>query len=527
MRHWCLLILLLPAVAPAAEAPPQWLVVTAPAFRQAVEPLCVQRKAQGMQVTVVQTTDVLSEEEIRTGEAGKLREQVQKLWHGAKGPSYVLLVGAVEPGKLDDAARKVLPPLRGTAGRMKGQPSDNGYGCPKDSLLPAVAVGRFPARSAEECRAMVAKTLALENDVRPGPWRRRLTVLAGVPAFNAFVDKLVESLALARLDHLHPSWSGRAIYHNARSRFCLPDEQLHERSLQLVGEGQAFTLYLGHSNSEGLYAGRARYLDRDDWATLKITNGSGIFATFGCLGCQLKGEGGEGYGVAAIRNPNGPAAVLGSHGICFAAMVDLAASSLFEVFAEPRPPERLGDAWLRLKAGLDHGKIDSVTFKLLNVVDGDSRIALADQRREHLEMFVLLGDPALRLPALPLDVKLSAPETVKHGQTLTVRGEVPERLAGAQVRVTLDRPASSEPADLQPLPKAGPERERVMVANYERANRFVLVAEEGTVRDGRFEARLMVPDKLPWPKLVLKAYASTDSAEGLGVATLKVMHRQK
>src|SRR5712692_9985621 len=128
MRRWFLLtlLLLLPAAARAADTPPaQWVVVTAPAFRDTVEPLCRQRKAQGMQVTVLQTSDLLTEKEILALDAGKLRERVNQLCRASKGSSYVLLVGAVEAGKLDGAANKVLPPLRGTAGRMKDQPSDN------------------------------------------------------------------------------------------------------------------------------------------------------------------------------------------------------------------------------------------------------------------------------------------------------------------------------------------------------------------------------------------------------------------
>jgi hypothetical protein len=524
MRRRLLLfvLLFLPVAGRAAEAPPaRWVVVTAPAFRAAVEPLAAWRRTQGMDVRVVQTDDVLTEKEVILGEAGKLREQVNRLCREAKGTSRVLLVGAVEPGQLDDAAAKVVPPLHGSVGRMKGQPSDNGYGCPGDGLAPAVAVGRLPARSAEEARQMVAKTLAYERDTRPGAWRRQLTVLAGVPAFNPVVDRLVEGLALARLDRIDPSWSGRALYHNAASRFCVPDDRLHDRALEMVHDGQAFTLYLGHSNAEGLWAERARYLNREDWATLKIARGPGVFLTFGCNGCQLSGRDGEGYGVAAVRNPDGPVAVVGSHGICFAAMVELAAGSLFESLFAAHPPERLGDAWLRLKEEVAHGKIDPVTFRLLDAVDGDRRIPLAEQRSEHVEMFVLLGDPALKLPALPADVKLTGDERIVPGKALVVRGAVPARLAGAAVRLTLERPVTSTPADLEPLPKKGPERDRVMLANHERANRFVVAAAEATVQDGRFEARLEVPAKLPWPRLVVRAYAATEREDGFGVLTLK------
>ena len=116
-------------------------------------------------------------------------------------------------------------------------------------------------------------------------------------------------------------------------------------------DGQAWTLYLGHSNMEGMWGGGAHYLDRADWAKLKIARGSGVFATFGCYGCQLKGERGEGYGVAAMRNPDGPAAVIGSHGICFAAMVQLATDGLVESTFAGKSPERLGATWLAIKSG--------------------------------------------------------------------------------------------------------------------------------------------------------------------------------
>jgi hypothetical protein len=516
------LLLLLPLTALADAPPAQWVVVTAPAFRKAVEPLCEHRKAQGMKVVVVQTTDVLDAKEIRAGEATKLRDHVAKLCRDYKGTSYVLLIGAVEPGKLPDAEKKVLPPLTGTISRMKGQPTDNGYGCLDDGRLPTIAVGRFPARTEDEVKAMVQKTIAFEKDKEPGEWRRRLTILAGIPAYNPIVDRLVEGLALARFDRIDGSWTGRAIYHNPQSRFCVPDAQLQQQALKYVQGGQAFTLYLGHSNAEGLYGGRAHYLDRDDWAKLKIGRGSGVFVTFGCNGAQLRGDDGEGYGVAAIRNPDGPVAVTGSHGICFAAMVQLAADGLFESTFTGHLPERLGEAWLAVKKGVAEGKMDDLTFGMLDAVDGDAKIPQATQRQEHLEMFLLLGDPALKLPVIPADIDLKVTGDVKPGETLTVAGKAPARLSGAKVRVTIQRPVSSAAPDTEPLPKDAAERDKVMLANHERSNRFALVTAEAEVRDGRFEVKLELPQKLPYPRLILRVYAATEREEGMGVQTLDV-----
>ncbi|HTU20640.1 MAG TPA: C25 family cysteine peptidase [Gemmataceae bacterium] len=524
---WTVAALLIAALPACAEPEAgQWIVVTAPAFRKAVEPLCQQRKNQGLHVVVVQTNDVLPREDIRAGRAEKLGEHIRKLCGDHKGPSYVLLVGAIESGRLEEPEKKVLPTLVGTIGRMKGQPSDNGYGCLNDGRLPSIAVGRFPARTEQEACGMVAKTLEYERTTRPGLWRRRLTILAGIPAYNPLVDRMVESVAMARFARLSPMWTGRAIYSNPQSRFCVPDDLLHQRALQYVQEGEAVTLYLGHSNAEGLYGGRARYLDRGDWSRLRIDQGKGVFFTFGCNGCQLKGEDGEGYGVAAMRNANGPAAVVGSHGICFAAMVQLAADGLFESTFTKAPPRRLGESWLAIKNGVAGGKIDALTFRLLDAVDGDKTIPLATQRQEHLEMFLLLGDPALRLTKMPADVEIHVESSVSPSNKLTVSGKVPQRLAGARVHITLERTVNSVPNDLAALPKEGRSdavaRDRVMLANHERANHFVVMASECTVEDGRFQATLDVPAKLPWPRLILRAYAAGEDAESMAVRILEV-----
>ena len=223
----------------AAEPPPQWLLVTAPAYHAALEPLCEHRKADGFRVAVVETTDVLTPKEILTGDGRKLRDRVQQMCQAHKGASYILLVGAVEPNAtMGEPEKKVLPPLKGTIGRMKQQPSDHGYGRPTDDFVDAVPVGRFPVRTVTEARQMVDKTIAFEKDVTPGDWRRRLTVLAGVPAFNPLIDSLVERMALARLEGIDPSWSGRAIYHNAASRFCVPDLELHARRCSMFRKGK-------------------------------------------------------------------------------------------------------------------------------------------------------------------------------------------------------------------------------------------------------------------------------------------------
>src|SRR5690606_24381178 len=102
---------------------------------------------------------------------------------------------------------------------------------------------------------------------------------------------------------------------------------------------------------------------------------------------------------------------------------------------EQELPARLGTCWLAALEGIHRGRIDFLSYRMLDTVDGDSRIPQTTQRQEHLEMFVLLGDPALRLPQFAEDIALNPIAEVKPGETITLRGRVPERLHGASLRV--------------------------------------------------------------------------------------------
>jgi hypothetical protein len=371
-----LLIAALGCLTSAAQAPmDQWIVAVAPAFRAAIEPLAQYRQDQGLKAIIVQTTDVLTADEIRAGNAGKLREHLQDLCRQSKGASYILLVGAAQAADPKDAPTTVVPPLGGAIGRMRGQPSDNAYGCPGRNLLPTIAVGRLPARNEAETRQMVEKILAFERDPQRRTWQRRITLFVGDPGGTSAAERTVANFYVNTAcqntsDLVHPSWDIRAIFHIPGSSFYVPDEELHDKSLACLAQGQAFTFFLGHSNATGLWSSNARFLDREDWATLKIPRGQGIFVTCGCYSCQLSGRGGEGYGLAAIRNPAGPVAVMGAHGESYAAMGQLAFDGLLRCFRGPRLPKRLGECWLQLKSGLANGDIGFLTFKMFDYADG-------------------------------------------------------------------------------------------------------------------------------------------------------------
>src|SRR5262249_28820239 len=159
--------------------------------------------------------------------------------------------------------------LHGTIGRMKGQPSDHDQGSPDADGVPTVAVGRFPTRSVEEARVMVEKTLAYERTAPSGLWRRHLTMLIGNPGGDSpfergLAEGYVENACLSRCRQLPASWTMRTIMHLGRSPFTVPDDCLRERALKYLKEGQAITVYAGHSGPEGFWSQGARFLDLND-----------------------------------------------------------------------------------------------------------------------------------------------------------------------------------------------------------------------------------------------------------------------
>src|SRR4051794_7437301 len=106
-----LLLLAWASFAPAAAPPqpPQWIAVVAPAFKAAIAPLAERRRAEGMKVVVLTTTDVLSAREIAAARADRLRDRLRQLCRQHPGPSHILLVGAVRAAFQPE--QTVVPPL--------------------------------------------------------------------------------------------------------------------------------------------------------------------------------------------------------------------------------------------------------------------------------------------------------------------------------------------------------------------------------------------------------------------------------
>ena len=125
-------------------------------------------------------------------------------------------------------------------------------------------------------------------------------------------------------------------------------------------------------------------------------------------------------------------AFAGAVGESYAAAGQLAFNGMLGDFSATKLPDRLGELWLDLKAGIAKGPLDLLAFTVLDYGDGSQgKIPLDIQRQEHTEMWILLGDPAMRFPAAANEITLDVPKTAAPGTTIDVRGTVAAGLGTA------------------------------------------------------------------------------------------------
>ena len=506
----------------AQPSPGQWVVVAAPAFASSLTPLVNQRRAEGFKVSVIETTQVLTREQIRDGNGAPLRERLQQVFGRDAGPKYLLLIGVGANLATTVPAEVSVPALFGTVARMKGQPTDYGYCLPDSAGRPTVAVGRFPARNSEELRGMIAKTLGLERARSSGEWRGHMLLVQGNPGGGSMAESFLDGITRPRLARLHPAWQLSAISDLAPSLYYLPTGLLQSRSLEWLSAGQLFAVYLGHSGYTALCSLNTFFLGTKDWAKVDMSKGQGVFFSCGCYGCQWDSGPEQAYCLVAMRNPTGPAAVIGACGESFSACGLLAVDGLLRCCTEAPFPARLADYWLAVQDGLFEGKIDGTTFTFLDHDDGTAaKVPLAVQRSEHLEMWTMLGDPGLRLPLLPLTISMKAASPVSPATRLNIEGGLPENLAGARVRVSLERTIGTRPGDCQALPEPSAngtaERDRIAAENNRKVNSRTISTATATAQGRSFACSLEVPANLAVPMVVVRAFAEagTEIAEGV------------
>ena len=136
-------------------------------------------------------------------------------------------------------------------------------------------------------------------------------------------------------------------------------------------------------------------------------------------------------GEELLRTPGGPVAVYGGSRVTMPYAMAVMGTTMMDEYFKNRPAT-LGEAILAAKRRMMQPLDESDPLKDANrlLLDGvasimsPSRELLDEERREHLHLFNLLGDPMLRL-AHPAEIKLEAPREAVPGEKLQIAGTSP------------------------------------------------------------------------------------------------------
>lgn len=522
-----------------AQAAPPWVVVCAAGFEQSLAPLVEHRRQEGFDVHVIIAAPGATAGNIAVM-SERDRQKITALFDEQPDPSFLLLVGTPLVSR-DTLPQTILGTILGTEGRMRGEPSDQVLNLAGSDGVPRVAVGRFPCTTVEECRAAVKKTLEFETRPWPAAKRRTLSLIVGHPGGGSLIERnlaawFLENLGQVKLKNLGPAWSGGVIFHSPDSPYYVENDWLSPACQELLLPGYEFACYLGHSNWKGCWSEGVEFLKSRDWSQMKGSFPQGVFFTCGCYACQIAPDDLRGFGHSAFLQPDGPVAVIGPHGESYGGLGQLALEGLVACMSGPDAPDRLGEYWLGVQRRIAQGEMDGLTFFLFDQADGSrGKTSLADQRREHLQMWMLLGDPALKLPANPRTIELSGEKSPGEQDTYVIKGRLTGNARVDRVRLTLERPLGTLP--LVTLPTDGAEAGRQRPANrtaapqgrdaskarWRKANQFVLKAADVAVdKDGRFQWKVTAKTDFGWSALHVRAVAESDASASFGVARISL-----
>lgn len=366
--------------------------------------------------------------------------------------------------------------------------------------VPDLSIGRVPARSAEEARALLARSAAYEGERDVSEWRRRVNVVAGTGGFGPLQDAALEQMTKGFLTrHVPPEIVVSGTYGNALSAWCPPPAEFAATALERLDEGSLVFAYIGHGSPTEL--DRVRFgkekhpiFGAAQAARVDVRRGAPLAVFIACSTGRYDGAE-DSLAETLLRRPRGPVGVIASSRVSTPYSNGILAKELLDALWKSAEPTA-GEVLLAMKRALVSDTPDEARKQIEGLAatfyDADPARRAAD-RREHLYLYNLLGDPLVRI-GRPGPLPIDAPATARPGDDVTVRGTSPH--AGRAIVEIARRRDAAVPLG----PRKTPEDWR---ATYERANRQQVARVAVEVPEGAFRVNLALPaDAAPGPYCV-------------------------
>ena len=354
------------------------LIITHPAFADALNPLIDLRRSQGLTVAIVNVLGIYD----TYGDGRPDPEAIRRFIADAYAtwnprPVYVLLVGdgSFDPKRYRaESPPTYIPPYLLEVGPAGGETAaDNRYVCVDgEDNLPDLLLGRLPVKTADEARTVIQKIVDDETRPLPGGWNASVLLVADDPDWAGDFPAISDSVAAYVTDPFTVTRRYCAGFEPDRSD-C-PDAEaaaIHSAILNDWNRGALLVQYTGHSSWQQW--AQERFFHLDDLPSLVNSRRYPVVAEMTCftgafhrpeptLDEELVTR--PGAGAVATWGPTGLGASAGH--------------------------QRLSDGFFRAVFSDTVGTVGEATLA------GKLNLVGAPVGSDLLDTFVLLGDPALR-----------------------------------------------------------------------------------------------------------------------------------
>ena len=454
----------------------------------------------------------------------ELRQAILRQVSQAKNPVVaILLCGDVavanEPNSTK-VGQAILVPTFEIPTRVKLGPfttpslaTDLFYGDVNDDECPDIAVGRLPAKSAADLSRMLKRSIDYEQSQSFGPWRDRIHATAGVGGFGVIADTAIETVTRRLLSEGIPDRFQLQMTHaSLTSPFCPDPHRLTQSFIGKINEGGLFWVYMGHGNVHQLdhFAVGNEYVpicSAEHIPQFQVQDGPPIAVMLACFTGAFDARI-DCFAEMLLAKNDGPIAVIAGSRVTMPYGLSQFSTELMDGCFQDRT-ETLGEIVLNAKRSIwnqteaGNGGSDQANTKnrlrdnqkllIANMATALSPAGhdLSEERKEHVRLMNLLGDPLLRIRQ-PAEISIQCEEQHQSGATIKLKGISP--ISGQMhVELVLSRDRLPDGIKTVPAFDGAPEQRQQMQQNYAQASNLVLLQSEQTVAPGDFAVDIPIP----------------------------------
>lgn len=484
-----------------------------------------------------------------------LRQKVLNAARTTKHPATaVLLCGDVAKANKTLLGNFVLEPITPTfeiPTRVKLGPyitptlaTDSFYGDLDDDECPDLSVGRLPAKDPKDLARMLRRSLDYEQSSSIGPWRDRIHATAGVGGFGMVADTAIEAVTRRLFSEGIPDrFQLQMTFASLSSPYCPPPQELSRTMIRELNEGGLFWVYIGHGNVnclDDMIVGDLEFpiCTAESMPQIQIPQGQPIAVILACFAGAFDAKV-DCFAEMLLAKNDGPIAVIAGSRVTMPYGMSQVATEMMDGCFVDRI-ETIGEIVLNANRNVwnqtalvksSDGSESGSTEKRLRdrqkglmegmaVALSPEGHSLVEERREHVRLMNLLGDPLLRIRQ-PKEITLRGGDQFSAGQVVTVDGDSP--LAGmlsVELALTRDR----LPNGIKPIERYdNSESVRdAMRANYDAASDLVLWKTEKKISSGSFSVDLPLPSDSRG-RYVLRAFVYGDQDWATGAQRIKIL----